>query len=749
LAGAWLLLLAQLFGGKLAIGKAKIETGAALAAAQGMGRFPAESQGTQAIPQQGGGLSIDFDVRLGKSPDSACNGFTTDYFLVNQEFYFCAVMRNTGEISATFHRLTLTPQITPLEPFTQLLPPGAVMTVTSAVLLPVTTTTAIPLTVIWSAESTTPPLSATVQRNLQILVVRPAQIVTHTVGLSPSECGKTARLMVSANTPVYHCLAIQNGQPLTISQNTPYTLSEHEISIPDLGIAATVLYDLGPGQVFTISEATRGTLGLNQALLKISNNSEAVTAAFITSYITQQRDGLRTRTDGIRANTVITTYPPLLNLQVFASINTDRAACAALGSNTALIIGTPIYYCLYVTNAGNVTFTHHAISIASSYTAPVIARSAFPWTLPGLGQISAAAQLTVTNQRLRDQFGQLEILGPYTFPINSLALIYTVSNTEDFSDTAIIGSLAANLVITTPTPTATITPTATFTPTATSLPTVTDTPTPGPTDPPTLTPIPTPTFIPTSTPLTPEPTATRSFAISLLETPTPPPTLPPTPDMNATATAMMVEQTAQANQIATSQAIQNEQFATNQAIQNEQALAAANAAVAQATSPLLPGGALPVAEGQPDMAAAPSALIAPVGSSENSSEPAAASGERLSSPADAGLALQRAVTPPTPTPAPDVFALFLRVSERVLTVAGWIWFLLGSIVFFTAAGLMAGLSFRQRQAARSDIFDLVTIDDVRDSDQPLEENVQPQRPTQPSQQRRPSSTIEEWPDSLP
>jgi hypothetical protein len=107
---------------------------------------------------------------------------------------------------------------------------------------------------------------------------------------------------------------------------------------------------------------------------------------------------------------------------------------------------------------------------------------------------------------------------------------------------------------------------------------------------------------------------------------------------------------------------------------------------------------------------------------------------------DAALpAGQRPIVYPTATATPDTLLMLATLFDAGMAAAGWIWFLLGSLVFFGAAGVMAGLFFRQQEGRR---FDLVEDDPALSlTDLPA--------PEPPQQSIAPYGLDDEWPESLP
>jgi hypothetical protein len=73
--------------------------------------------------------------------------------------------------------------------------------------------------------------------------------------------------------------------------------------------------------------------------------------------------------------------------------------------------------------------------------------------------------------------------------------------------------------------------------------------------------------------------------------------------------------------------------------------------------------------------------------------------------------------------------------DAAAVAAGWIWFLMGLLVFFASAGLIVGLFFRQQEVHR---FDLVEPGD--------ELEILELPPASPGYA---PDVDEQWPDSLP
>jgi hypothetical protein len=99
---------------------------------------------------------------------------------------------------------------------------------------------------------------------------------------------------------------------------------------------------------------------------------------------------------------------------------------------------------------------------------------------------------------------------------------------------------------------------------------------------------------------------------------------------------------------------------------------------------------------------------------------------------------QRPIDYPTPTATPDFVMAAARTFDVAVTTMGWLWFLVGSLVFFVTAGIVAGLFFHQSEVSR---YELV------EPEYWLEEEP-PDNRMQPAS-RMAQSDDEDWPADLP
>ena len=407
----------------------------------------------------------------------------------------------------------------------------------------------------------------------------------------------------------------------------------------------------------TRHQLTIPLLGLNSAVTQTIRTGEVLTltsttlpqlkrvvAAAETSNVTVQS----TNANGILAQATTTAQVSLgtATLTVVKYPQRDPNSCAR---TTALNIlsNEPFYYCLVVRNNGQLPLVTH------SYSEPNIGLSGrFSYTL------AAGQYLTLTNQVLANSLKVNANLGPFriTGGINN-QLTYTARTATNTVSTA---TSNGTLTIVPPTSTATTAPTI--------APTLSPTPTPSPTISPTPIPTPTPTTVVLSFPATP----TSAFNLNSIETPTPGVAGAQNPPFNSPVETPFFPTP---DYVATTFALTAEAAATQTSI----------AFFPLPTSPL----PLPFETPTPPLPPLPT--------------PEATIAVESPTPTPlVAIVAPTALTGPSPTPAPiadylNVVAGMLAVSTATL---GWIWFLVGSIIFFAVAGIFAGLTFRQQERHR-------------------------------------------------
>lgn len=691
-----------------------------------------------------------------------CATTTSVRIVTGSSVYLCYTVTNSGDVTFTQH-FAIAEQLIVPKPFTFNLGPGQTVT---RIVQASNVQKDVQINAGWQAITGT--TAVQVGSPIAIDVVQPRVALAYTVGLSANECGTATSLLVPTSKTIYFCLRITNSGDVN--------LTNHEIAIQTPSLSGIVTATLAPGDDMIITQGSLTSLNLAGSLTQ--NAASSFTSSATVTARTQE--GLRTAPT--TATIAVTALSPTVTLQAIADTEPDR--CRMVSS--PVTGGTPLYYCLVITNASQVQLTRHIITL------PLYSVSlTFDYSLkPG-------ERFTLTNGSLVNILALQPAFGPYgaPVPLTSVVFGYSGSNADGFSAVPANASLPGTSV----TPTFTPIPTATFIPTDTPPPTAPPTP---PT--PTWTPFPpTPTWTPTWTLVPPIPTPTTDFRAMSITTPVPNFAAAaqqnaaqaqqfPTPDF--TATSMAIIMTSQvdpylaatlqfnANFAATAQADATAQAnnflmmtsqadayvtATAQVLEAEAALAAMNEANAYATATsdallLLAGTPTPfpvAAEQVQDTGITDALSLAPQSPLATPQEIAGMGAMTGTSTIDIvgetrpATAPIQATEPPLPQPPAalseatgrEVAGIFGRVTGSALVVATWLWLLVGSLIFFAVAGLVVGLGFRQSERKRFELYDLADEDADRDKVTLAPGSETPS--ARPSLRAAPSA--DEWPDSLP
>ncbi len=320
-----------------------------------------------------------------------------------------------------------------------------------------------------------------------------------------------------------------------------------------------------------------------------------------------------------------------------------------------------------------------------------------------------------------EQIVRNEFLAPESRHLQPYVGVYASQGSARFTE-AIVNVSAENMPTSTPTPTLrpsnpTNTPIPTTRPSSTPTPTYTHTPgsvTPTMTPPPgSPTATRTPVVIAASAA---QPTATQALTVS-----TPQPATPSLLQLTETAVAATV--TSVAGGTATAQFQFDQQTAT---------------ALVQPTSPM----ATPSPAGSGAGAGQPGAL--PPSPLESATATPTSDEVAMLVVTNTPPPTPRPIEPPTPVPPVGQGSLLGQVLGSAVRAAFWLWFLIGSIVFFAIAGLIFGLSMARQP---EEPYALLDADDLADLDQLLP----PERGGGPAAPGGATTVADDdnWPASLP
>ncbi|MBX3015876.1 MAG: hypothetical protein KF832_30430 [Caldilineaceae bacterium] len=410
----------------------------------------------------------------------------------------------------------------------------------------------------------------------------------------------------------------------------------------------TIQWQQSSSSALLVNRTITETLPPGQSLLittsKVAELGQANVTVGVTHIFTITSQSSTNVTAVARAQSRVNVGTQLLAVNKYAT--TERTGCVH-AAPLNIIANQDFYYCLVLVNNGQVPLVRHAFGESSV----INTSGAFTYT------IAPGQRITLTNYFLTSTLGLPALLGP--FRANSSFSGAMTVNAYSNANVPVSQSVGFQVNVTALTATPTTPPTGipTFTPT------ITPTPTPSPTIPPTPTPSPVVVSF--------QPTPTQPFAINAVTTPTPAfiagaapvatdafgqpisPLEMPTVDIASTVFALTVE-----------------------------------AAATQTTMAFM----------QPVVLETPTFSLT-----------------------DTPTVLSPLATSPLPTPTPlpigvtpfatvDAMTGYLAITAQVFQVStatlGWIWFAIGSVIFFATAGLFAGFSWHARRRRQQLLFEM-------------------------------------------
>ncbi len=507
-----------------------------------------------------------------------------------------------------------------------------------------------PFTNIVTVTSTTKEGVATENSAAAVVVVGSATAtLTYTVGTDPTSCATTKTLSVLTSTRAYYCIHLKNTGTLPLERFT--------LSAPQLSLQRTLTRTVPAGASIVLTSSFDSAL---ETLITAAQNTTLNSTITVNGYTAE---GVLVHTEG----TVVVTVGGLI-FTVVKYARTTPDGCVA-PEPLAISSTTQFYYCVVIRNTGQVPITGFALS----EPAPAAVNFAFDYQL-GVGQV-----ITLTNKFLAETLQLGSYLGPWVSTGTINPSLSVTARGVNGATVPVNDAFAINVTAATFTPVPTVTPSLTWTPSPTPIPTTT----------PTVPPTPTATNVVLSILATP----TNAFGLNSVSTPVGAadngsggfvPDSPladsfletPTPPVDFFATEVALTEVAAAALTAEAQATQNLLLLTQ-----------------QAPSPM--PTETPTAPTPPEASATPTATVLPA---------------VVLFPPASGESSGVLPTPSRNGPADDYLTLIAATLTTSAATLGWLWFLVGSIIFFAVAGMFAGLGFRQRENRRYRIVDEELVD---------------------------------------
>lgn len=616
---------------------------------------------------------------------STTKGIAVD---TNATVKYCVTIRNTGTLTLTNHRL-VDPQLNVDVSFPLKFPVGATLVITDGALQKYDSSQHLNLVVTNDVTNTATVTSTTVEgasvsasAKAVAAVGKTSSAITYTVGLEDG-CATSTQMPFISNRTLYYCLKLTNNGTMPLEAHTVRWQSSLTTALVNTTITQTVQ----PGQSLIITHS------------RISQFAQANVSANATNVFTVTSTNHRGMVITSVARGAVTVGAQTLLVTKYAT--TDKNGCVA-SSPLTITSDQEFYYCVVITNTGQVPLVRHAFVEGS----PINISGVFSYTLaPG-------QKMTLTNQFL-DSVGLSTRLGPFKTS-SSYFGTFNVSATSA-NNIQVYQSAATQINVSVPTVTSTPVPTA--------IPTFT----------PSLTPIqsPSPTFTPTPTPtpvvLSFQATPTQPFSVNAITTPTPgviPGAVPPAVDQFGQPIPPTIDPFAQQISPLPTVDVASTVFALT-----------VEAAATQTAFALIP----------PPVVDTP--IAPPI----------------VQTPLDTPLPTFTVETTPTPTlvpliltplPSPEADLGYLAVISQVFQVStatlGWLWFVVGSLIFFVTAGMFAGLGLRYR--GRQGVYEMDERATTPDEDMRLEPSTNQsfsiQSPTASSPKPATPEDDDYWPASL-
>ncbi len=270
---------------------------------------------------------------------------TTDMIdvVAGTDVYYCYTVTNTGDVTLPMHDLTDSELGDIFIGFAYDLMPGAsVSTVDAGLEISANIMVTTMNTATWTAYDSAG-LSASAEASATVNVVNPAISLAKTVGTAAGVCATGSEITVEPGTDVYYCYTVTNTGDVT--------LPLHDLTDSELGdIFTGFAYDLTPGGSVSTVDA-----GLEiSANILVTTTNTATWTAYVDDMITASAEASATVY-------VAEVVPPMPAISLTKTVGTEADVCADT-SSIEVPMDTTVYYCITVTNTGNVTLPLHDVS---------------------------------------------------------------------------------------------------------------------------------------------------------------------------------------------------------------------------------------------------------------------------------------------------------------------------------------------------------------------------------------------------
>ncbi len=670
-------------------------------------------------------MSLVARLTVGANPNR-CATTTAITVPEDSEIFYCLRVTNASGITLTRHNIQSNQILIGGKPLIQsianlYLPPGQTITFDGDYLRSIgfqdplffrqiATTDIGPVVVTFTAYNDDLGVQVSASPTVTVYVGQTGLRVNNYINILPSACLPQSAVTMNTGQEVYYCIQLTNTGAVTLTHHVlnleyprrPTSTDGSAVEI-DRGEFS---YPLGPSKTLVLRADALASSGLT-----ITDGFRLGPFTVVqTSTLPLKVESSNAENYKATASVTPTINVPENSFTLDMAVNLSTLLCQPPQGGTTFNFGNRLLYCIRIQNRGVTPLTSHRFEMKVYRPSSVDTSLLHSNTVAFDHELKQNQFLDITANFLTSTKGiATNILGPLTItlpvqPTNRLvaSVIYTASNPA----LSLVFRQAFTLSVPVQAP-----PTAT--PTSTSLPTAIPTATPVPngaaplgTSTPFTAPTPTDTVTPIAVSVLAAPAATTSLLVRSVTNPVPGQPVSPLLADGSTAPVFdsnLATPTPTVDMLALA------------AVETNDALVAAQAA-AQWT---------------------PTETVTPFATETETATPSETPTDTATpTETPTPTITQRPLENPTALPPAAVGSVMGQALAAAVTAAGWVWFALGSLVFFGTAGIVAGLSFRQGEQRR------YRLDGAEPDGRPSA------RPPKPAPPRR-DETDDQWPASLP
>ena len=180
----------------------------------------------------------------------------------------------------------------------------------------------------------------------------PNVVLTKTVGTTPGVCAGSSSLAIRSGTPIYYCYTLQNNGSEAVT-TAPSLLDRYYFAVSNTPEVASVeALTVPPGESRSVIVAIPNDKGqFNTTTVSIESSATWTLNPGGTPFQVQSTP------------TVVSIVAPNVKAELTVT-NSANAGCSTT-TTTSQTYGAKVYFCLKLTNTGDITLTTQTISVAA------------------------------------------------------------------------------------------------------------------------------------------------------------------------------------------------------------------------------------------------------------------------------------------------------------------------------------------------------------------------------------------------